>query len=100
MKIVYCLKTKKEIINAMIAPDESYIYIIEGEQNTPKQCNSKFENGEPVLALIGFKVFQTRSLISQFERYCKFIGGKMYDDYAVFDINNQKINVFLNMIKN
>ena len=99
MKIVYCLKTKKEITNVMIAPDESYIYIIEGEQNTPKQCNSKFENGEPVLALIGFKVFQTTSLMSYAERYCKFINGKMYGDYAVFDINNQKINVFLNMIK-
>lgn len=99
MKIVYCLKTKKEITNVMIAPDESYIYIIEGEENASKQCNSKFENSEPVLALSGFKVCQKITLMSYVERYCKFIGGKMYDDYAVLDINHPKINVFFSLIK-
>ena len=91
MKRVYCIKTKQEITNVVIAPNDSYIYIIEGEQNTPKQCNSKFENGEPIASLIGCYVYLSKH---KDDINIKIYGDNYVVDNVVRNMSNDALFAF------
>ena len=91
MKRVYCIKTKQEITNVVIAPNDSYIYIIKHEQNAPQQHSSKFENGEPIASLMGFYVYLSKH---KDDINIKIYGDNYVVDNVVRNMSNDALFAF------